>query len=929
MHFTEDTKKYAAFISYRHVEPDMTIAKKLHEMLEHNQVRPNRHAPRNIRPVFLDTGELPIQESLDASILHALDNSECLFVICSPDLPKSKYCMREIEYFKNIHGGRVYKIYTLLVRGTPEESFPDMLRTELRVEQGENGAQTYVEHDIEPLFADIRATSLKQSMKKLRKSEFLRLAAAYYGCSYDSLYKRRRRWQIRVAACFIAALLAVAAAFGVYAHVRNLQYDAARAATYASYAEEQAAAGNELLALALCEEGWEAAQKSGSERFMTALRSAVVQNEFNLHARPVRRTLLVESESTAEPLFYLNDDGTLAISMTNHFFQISDTRTGAILQQFPADSIALDPDNVSFYVSVEAVRDANGTYQDTLFLRTPEGGLIGSFAFRPSSIRTPSYKMVTMRDTPDLLGLTDNNERIVQFTRQGVMLTDEEAEKMAEQPAESADEEEAPFYVTAASVMSRSMQVKDRNKQTVLDLETKQAPYCFTSDYGLFGYEQDGVMRIFETESWTQVGEVTMPEGLLQKVHLLEDTGYALCIYRTVDFWYESVLIDWRNQTILMDSCGYAYPDERIDAYYCTEPGQIAKYSYRDMDSATEAEVSAMAGNRILSRQDKKVFMMDADTGRIIWADELDWSVKERFSEDLTRVLIPGMNRLRCRDEAGRILWETGTGSACSALSADGKLAAYIAENGDLQVVNAADGSAVYAVPAAEFGGIGHPTGLMVSERGAAVMDGERSFWIEADGKTVCELGAYTDASEAAGYLILSNSYAYVMDFAVWDSRTRSVLWQPGENTGLWDWSEKSGYLVRHKQISGNRDVSELAVCRLTEGGIEEIGTLPLPERSVSSLRLDGTGRMLSVRAGDIALVYDLEVMEKKLETTGCPVFFEEGRLWDWFTYDGGVFTTPMLDGGGLHDAAISALTSGHGVRTLSQDEKNRYSFTE
>jgi len=70
VHFSENPKKYAAFISYRHVEPDMTIAKKLQEMLEHNQVRPNRHAQRNIRPVFLDTGELPIQESLDDSFLR-------------------------------------------------------------------------------------------------------------------------------------------------------------------------------------------------------------------------------------------------------------------------------------------------------------------------------------------------------------------------------------------------------------------------------------------------------------------------------------------------------------------------------------------------------------------------------------------------------------------------------------------------------------------------------------------------------------------------------------------------------------------------------------------------------------------------------------------------------------------------------------------
>ena len=162
-------RRYAAFISYRHLSPDQEIAHALHKMLEHNQVRPNRRVPRNIRPVFLDTGELPTLVSLDAGILQALEQSDCLFVVCSPNLPLSKYCMREIEYFKKLHGGRLSRVYTILADGDPASAFPEILRKEIRPVQGEDGVEREEEVEVEPLFADVRAPTLRQSIKKLRK----------------------------------------------------------------------------------------------------------------------------------------------------------------------------------------------------------------------------------------------------------------------------------------------------------------------------------------------------------------------------------------------------------------------------------------------------------------------------------------------------------------------------------------------------------------------------------------------------------------------------------------------------------------------------------------------------------------------------------------------------------------------------------------
>jgi len=926
---TEEPKKYAAFISYRHVMPDMAIAQKLHKMLEHNQVRPGRHAPRNIRPVFLDTGELPIQENLDESILRALDNSECLFVICSPELPKSKYCLREIEYFKKIHGGRVYKIYTLLAAGTPEESFPEILRTEERIIQDEHGHPISVQHEIEPLFADIRGSSLRQSLKKLYRTEYLRLAAAYYGCSYDSLYKRRIRWRIKVGAGIAALAMMILSAFGVYAHIRNLQYDAARAVTYASYAEAETAAGDELLAMALCEEGWESAQRSRSERYTAALRSAIVQHEFEMRARPVRLTMSAESESTVEPIFYLNNDGTLAMSLTNHLFQIIDAKTGAILQQFPADSIAVDPDDMSVYVCVEAVQDENGRYQDTMFLRAPDGRLLGSFPFRESTIYTPRYKMVSERYVPDLLGLQDNNELVIQFTRQGKILTEEEAEELRQNPVEPKKETEAPFYVKNASVLSKRMQVKDRNGQIVLELDSKTGLTDFSGDYSRFCFVKDGVMQIYETEEWSLISEMMLPEGLLQQVYLLRDTGYALCIYHTMDNFSRTVLVDWRIQETLLEADGYAYPDEEHSCFYCMESGRVARYSYNDMNVQAKAEVAAMHGSRILCRQGEEIFLRDCTDGRTLWQDRVSWTRDISHSSELARTLIPGEDALRCWDETGRLLWQADIENALAALSEDGSLAVYRDAAGNLSVVSGENGAVQYTIPAGAFEQVDYPTGVCVSERGVAVLNGEQGVWIPCGKETGCMLGAYTGASEAEGYLILTNEFAYVMDFAIWNTESRSIVWQPEENTGLWAWSENSGYLVRHKEISGNRGTAELALHRLTGNGMEEVGVLPLPDRNVHALRMDSTGRWLSVRAGASTLLYDLETMNRVMEVTGCPVFYEDGRLWDWVSYDGALFNTAMPDEHDLHDRMMEALTSGYGTRTLSPDEMGRYSFSK
>ena len=189
-----DNYKYDAFISYRHLPLDMSIAIKLQKLLE------NYRPPKTLRKaekakihrVFRDQSELPTSGNLGNDIREALMQSCYLIVICSEKTKESAWCMEEIRFFKEIHQGKTDHILTLLVSGEPENVFPDLLRHVTQEMVMDNGEILVQEEYIEPLSADIRADTLHKSLRKL-KVEFLRLAAPLLDCGFDELYQRHRR----------------------------------------------------------------------------------------------------------------------------------------------------------------------------------------------------------------------------------------------------------------------------------------------------------------------------------------------------------------------------------------------------------------------------------------------------------------------------------------------------------------------------------------------------------------------------------------------------------------------------------------------------------------------------------------------------------------------------------------------------------------
>ena len=200
--------RYNAFISYRHCEPDKTIAKALHRKLE------NYHIPKELRSklgrnvlgrVFRDEAELPVTDSLSDAILEALRCTEYLIVICSPRLKESAWCMKEIEIFTRLHGKK--KILPVLIEGEPEDSFPESLFYEDIIEKDPDGNEVTVRIDKEPLAADCRGG------RKAMRDTVIKLSAAMLGLNYDDLKQRHRVERLKRRTIFSGIIFAAVLVF--------------------------------------------------------------------------------------------------------------------------------------------------------------------------------------------------------------------------------------------------------------------------------------------------------------------------------------------------------------------------------------------------------------------------------------------------------------------------------------------------------------------------------------------------------------------------------------------------------------------------------------------------------------------------------------------------------------------------------------------
>lgn len=211
------TEGYEAFISYRHLETDVFVAENLHKLLEHYTIPKSARklsGAKHIRHIFRDRDELPISADLSASITDALRRSSWLIVICTPQTSESMWVKKEIETFLQTHSRD--RIILVLADGEPEQSFP----REVRFAPDPSNPQKTIE--IEPLAADVRGSSNKERLKKM-KEEKLRIMAALLQVPYDSLVQRDRDYRLKRTVAIGTAVGSCVLAFGIYTSWQNMR----------------------------------------------------------------------------------------------------------------------------------------------------------------------------------------------------------------------------------------------------------------------------------------------------------------------------------------------------------------------------------------------------------------------------------------------------------------------------------------------------------------------------------------------------------------------------------------------------------------------------------------------------------------------------------------------------------------------------------
>ena len=169
--------KYKAFISYKHGKRDSLVAEELQNILEEYIIPKDCRTgeQKTLGRIFRDEKDLPYTDDLPRQIKNALDASEFLIVICSPETSKSAYVSKEISYFLENHGEK--RVVPVLSFGDPKVVFGEVL--------------PMLE---EPFGMELNGFSdgnIRQGIKKLLS----KLCAPLLGMEPDDLVRRELLWK--------------------------------------------------------------------------------------------------------------------------------------------------------------------------------------------------------------------------------------------------------------------------------------------------------------------------------------------------------------------------------------------------------------------------------------------------------------------------------------------------------------------------------------------------------------------------------------------------------------------------------------------------------------------------------------------------------------------------------------------------------------
>ena len=314
---------FNAFISYRHCEPDATVAGNIQRQLERYRIPKAIQKATGIKKIdriFRDKEELPLSSNLGDDIESALRNSDFLIVICSPRLMESTWCQREIALFLQDHP--IERVLTVLAEGEPQDVVPEILRT-----------------DREPLSCDYR-----MSPRKAKEIELPRLAAAIVGCRYDDLRQRQRQYRQRRRTAILSAALAAFACLAVYYYrtsqeiQKNYEQSLKNQSKYlASEALEILDEGDRLTAIGLALEAvpkWEG-QRPWVPEAEFALGRAV--NAYGSMEAVLAINAFHHNADVVD--YFLSPEGDILVSWDeNSRVYVWDTQSFALLRSFTAEA---------------------------------------------------------------------------------------------------------------------------------------------------------------------------------------------------------------------------------------------------------------------------------------------------------------------------------------------------------------------------------------------------------------------------------------------------------------------------------------------------------------------------------------------------------------------------------------------------------------
>jgi WD40 repeat protein len=243
----DNSRRFRAFISYS--QRDKSFAKRLQRWLESYQVPVGALGdlepgpiPKKLGRFFRDEEEMAATSDIAGMVRGAIEDSQSLIVVCSPNSAKSSWVNAEIEHFRRT--GRGGQVFAVILDGEPNsgdpetECFPPGLRQS-------RDTSDQLAMPIEPLAMDIR----KDSRARL----LTRIAAGLLGIEFDKLWRRERRRAVFRRVRQLTYSVAIAAVFaGVVSFaIRAVSIERSRQLALASLAESSSGQYDRALRLAI------------------------------------------------------------------------------------------------------------------------------------------------------------------------------------------------------------------------------------------------------------------------------------------------------------------------------------------------------------------------------------------------------------------------------------------------------------------------------------------------------------------------------------------------------------------------------------------------------------------------------------------------------------------------------------------------------